>query len=674
MSSAGASLEATKVALYLRVSSDEQRERESIKTQREFFDQYTKLYGVEVVEVYADDGVSGTIPLHERPEGRRLIGDAQAGKFETLLVYRLDRLGRSLLVIVDAHDRLQTGGVSLRSATEPIDTSNPSGRLIFPMLASFAEYERESIADRTRGGLHRAYRNGKHLGRIPYGYCLALTSDTNLVIVEEEAKVVREIIANVADGSTLYREARRLNTLGIPSPGWRFKNGERKHGTSWFPTTIAAIVHQSAYSGVHKIKIDNGETIERPVPPVVPPGLRGRAEAALEENKRRRGAGHRGDDRKYLLSGLVKCAECGLACTGRTTTSTYKGAAKKYSYYGCVANRADREVRAAPHFAPHAPAPWLEDLVWSDVRTFLENPGEVLDRVREQQKDERDDANPEGLGVRHEDLSKRLAAKQSEKDRYVRLYAGGHLSEEELETYLSDLKNQIGNLRLLIDATEADMAHSRERAELADTTLAWLTRLKDRIAEVEEDTPEAFSARQKIVKLLVSGVELEKAHKGDPLRVRVTYRFDPPSAEGDGEEGFVGDEQNPPEITHEKNLVDSKDAAGYFVRTMQGLDDRLGPLLLQLPPDFTVEGIDVLDAFLAELPKGPSYAVEVRHRSWLDSDLSGLLREHGAALTLVDYPRISPTSAGSGIAASSLLGTPAPKRTGPKICAGGPAL
>jgi site-specific DNA recombinase len=95
-----------KVALYLRVSSDEQRERESIKTQREFFDQYCDLYGLEVTETYADDGVSGTIPLHERPEGRRLLEDARAEKFETLLVYRLDRLGRSLLVIVDAHHRL----------------------------------------------------------------------------------------------------------------------------------------------------------------------------------------------------------------------------------------------------------------------------------------------------------------------------------------------------------------------------------------------------------------------------------------------------------------------------------------------------------------------------------------------------------------------------------------
>jgi site-specific DNA recombinase len=145
----GSSGATERIALYLRVSSEEQRNRETIEIQREFLEQYCGLYELEVAGIYKDDGISGTIPLHERPEGRRLIEDAKTGKFQMVLVYRLDRLGRSLLVIVDAHDRLQDAGVSLRSATEPIDTSTPSGRLIFQMLASFAEYERETIRERT---------------------------------------------------------------------------------------------------------------------------------------------------------------------------------------------------------------------------------------------------------------------------------------------------------------------------------------------------------------------------------------------------------------------------------------------------------------------------------------------------------------------------------------------
>ena len=104
--------------------------------------------------------------------------------------------------------------------------------------------------------------------------------------------------------------------------------------------------------------------------------------------------------------------------------------------------------------------------------------------------------------------------------------------------------------------------------------------------------------------------------------------------------GFFYAAKFPLEITHERNLVDSRTEAENFVCTMQSLGDRLGPLLLQLPPDFTLEGMEVLDAFLRELPKGPRYAVEVRHRSWIGSDLPKLLRELGVALTLVDYPRM----------------------------------
>ena len=90
-------------------------------------------------------------------------------------------------------------------------------------------------------------------------------------------------------------------------------------------------------------------------------------------------------------------------------------------------------------------ASWLEDLVWSDVRCFLEDPGEVLERVRKQLGSE---DNATELEARRDELAKRLASRQAEKDRYVRTYAQGHISEEELDVNLADLKNQTNSLRL----------------------------------------------------------------------------------------------------------------------------------------------------------------------------------------------------------------------------------
>jgi uncharacterized protein YecE (DUF72 family) len=129
-------------------------------------------------------------------------------------------------------------------------------------------------------------------------------------------------------------------------------------------------------------------------------------------------------------------------------------------------------------------------------------------------------------------------------------------------------------------------------------------------------------------------VEIDSTFYGTPRRSTVEkWREIVP-------EGFLFAAKFPQEITHEKNLVGSEEPARIFVQTMSLLGDRLGPLLLQLPPSFSVEGMGVLEDFLPILPQGPRYAVEVRHRSWLGSDLPELLRERGVALTLIDYPRM----------------------------------
>lgn len=127
-------------------------------------------------------------------------------------------------------------------------------------------------------------------------------------------------------------------------------------------------------------------------------------------------------------------------------------------------------------------------------------------------------------------------------------------------------------------------------------------------------------------------VEIDSTFYGTPRRATVQrWKWVAP-------EGFLFAAKFPREISHENYLVNRGKEAADFVRTMSGLSDRLGPLLIQLPPSFTVEGIGVLEDFLSGLPQGFRYAVEVRHRSWLKSGLTDLLREHGVALTLIDRP------------------------------------
>jgi site-specific DNA recombinase len=143
------------VAVYLRVSTEEQRERQSIATQRDFASRYCDLHQHTVYANYADDGVTGTLPLEQRPAGIQLLADARNGKFDQLLVFKLDRLGRDTRLILNAVAELEKYGVRVRSMTEEFDTATATGRLMLTMLSGFAAHERELIRERSVAGTNR---------------------------------------------------------------------------------------------------------------------------------------------------------------------------------------------------------------------------------------------------------------------------------------------------------------------------------------------------------------------------------------------------------------------------------------------------------------------------------------------------------------------------------------
>ena len=158
------------VGVYVRVSTEEQRERQSIVTQREFSLRYCGLHELPIYETYADDGVSGTVPLEMRPGGIRLFEDARQHKFDQLLVFKLDRLGRDTRLILNAVAELEKHGVRVRSMTEEFDTGTSTGRLMLTLLSGFATHEREVIRERSVAGVTRAAETGAWLGGIvPFG-------------------------------------------------------------------------------------------------------------------------------------------------------------------------------------------------------------------------------------------------------------------------------------------------------------------------------------------------------------------------------------------------------------------------------------------------------------------------------------------------------------------------
>jgi site-specific DNA recombinase len=221
----------------MRVSTEDQADRGTIEAQRDFLRQFANLYQLPVVDEYSDDGVTGTVSLRERPEGQRLLQDAEAGRFGCVLVYRLTRLGRSLKALIEAHDMLTRHGVTIRSVTEPFDTSTPIGTFLFQLLSSLAELDRAQVLDQLTRGRDRVARHGKWTGGlVPFGYIVAadgvLTPSTRVVeaLGTTEADVVRDLYARIAAGSSALGEAQRLNALGVSTTRY-YSNGTPREGT-----------------------------------------------------------------------------------------------------------------------------------------------------------------------------------------------------------------------------------------------------------------------------------------------------------------------------------------------------------------------------------------------------------------------------------------------------------
>jgi DNA invertase Pin-like site-specific DNA recombinase len=150
-----------RAAIYARVSTDKQTVENQVRELR----QIAERRGWEVVELYQDAGISGAKGRRDRPGLDRMLKDAQRRRFDVVMAWAIDRLGRSLIDLLRTIQTLEACGVDLYLDQQAIDTTTPVGKLMFQVTGAFAEFERSMIRQRVRAGLKRAVEAGKRLGR-----------------------------------------------------------------------------------------------------------------------------------------------------------------------------------------------------------------------------------------------------------------------------------------------------------------------------------------------------------------------------------------------------------------------------------------------------------------------------------------------------------------------------
>src|SRR5262249_35873748 len=240
-------------AIYTRKSTDEGLDRDfnSLDAQREAAESYVASQAgngwVLAPDRYDDGGYSGG--NLERPALQRLLADIEAGRVQRVVVYKIDRLTRSLLDFAELARTFEGHGVGIVSVTQQFDTSTSYGRLTLNMLLSFAQFEREMVSDRTRDKLRAARRKGKFTGG---GLILGYDRHPDggrLLVNEPEAKRGREIFRLVLEAGSVIRTVEELNRRGWSLKRWTTRDGRSYGGGAFDKYNLKRLLTHPAYVG-----------------------------------------------------------------------------------------------------------------------------------------------------------------------------------------------------------------------------------------------------------------------------------------------------------------------------------------------------------------------------------------------------------------------------------------
>ncbi|HEY3366672.1 MAG TPA: recombinase family protein [Symbiobacteriaceae bacterium] len=365
-----------KVAVYIRWSTDDQGEGTTLQTQLERCRCFLGSQGWAFREdlVYIDDGFSGG--TLDRPALTRLRADVAAGRVACVVAYKIDRLSRSVVDIVDLVLREWEGRCYIKSTSEDVNTLTPAGKMFFYMLVSFAEYERSVIRERTMGGKIKRAEQGLNPGfRPPFGFTRGPTPGT-LAVVEHEAAVVRRVYELFRLGRGPGQIAAELNA-----------GGAARRGAPWSALAVRRMLANPAYAGVlaygRTMRVGKEQQARQGLPgtvrfarpryaavagafpAVVAPAVWQEAQALLAA----RGGGRAGmracaltpaaPQGAFLLTGLARC-RCGARLGGKRVG--------RHAYYYCTARRRQGRTACA---APHVPAEGVDTLVAERASALL---------------------------------------------------------------------------------------------------------------------------------------------------------------------------------------------------------------------------------------------------------------------------------------------------------------
>jgi len=505
-------------AIYARVSSDRQKEQQTIASQTAALLEYAQAHQCTVPREwqFEDDGYSGSTLV--RPGLERLRDLIAEGAIAKVLVYSPDRLSRNYAYQVLLLEEFARHGAAVEFLKSP-PADTPEQRLLLQFQGMIAEYERAQIAERTRRGKRHRAKAGvvNVLSSIaPYGYRYVKKTETTqgyYEIVENEAEVVRRVFQlYTVEGLGMRAIAKILNTQRVPT---------RSRKSPWWASTLWHMLNNPAYEGracygktepapasqrpnrirrLKGVKARFWPTIH-PRPPedwiVIPvPALVSTETFALarERLKLNQELSARRTRRPSILQGLLVCSQCGYALCRASTRAAQPG--QRYYYYRCLGSdwhrTGDRRCSARPVRVEQ-----LDNLVWEQVWQLLNEP-ELVQREIQRRLEEFRQSSP--VEQRRETLSKELSRTEQQTDKLIDAYQEGLMKLNELRERVPELRKRQSALQKELDSLKLQ---ALEQSRLADISPS-LERLSQEIKASAQNL--SIEGKQKIVRLLVKDV------------------------------------------------------------------------------------------------------------------------------------------------------------------------
>src|ERR1700755_1399924 len=354
--------------IYTRKSSEEGLDQEfnSLQAQREACEAFIASQRHEgwvcLREGYDDGGSSGA--TMDRPALQRLLADIAAGRVDTIVVYKIDRLTRSLADFATIVEILDQRSASFFSVTQQFNTTTSMGRLTLNVLLSFAQFEREVIGERIRDKIAASKRKGMWMGGVPpLGYRV---EDRKLVIIDSEAEIVRAIFRRYAELGSVRLLKAELEARGIKSKSWTSVSGRLIGGKPFSRGALYLMLQNRIYRGeiVHKDQFHPGEHT-----PIVDQPLWDAVQAQLASNVAERNSGTR-NHQPSLLAGVLFDGD-----GNRMTPSHAVKMGTHYRYY--VSGSLIAKDRTETSAGLRIPAAEIEQLVSGRVHRWLLDPGSI---------------------------------------------------------------------------------------------------------------------------------------------------------------------------------------------------------------------------------------------------------------------------------------------------------